>query len=213
MGDVTTSVMVADEHPIFLEAVGHALERRPGLHVEGLFGDGAQVLAAIRARRPAVAVIDQHLPSVSGLEILAALREESIPTRVLFVTREDSRGLVYEAMHLGAAGLLTKLATLEEICVAVDVVAGGGTVLGADAQQELVQELRARMAPGGAALTTRERQVLELTAAGLSGTQIAARLGVAPSTIKTHVKALFAKLEVNDRAAAVAEGMRRGLLQ
>jgi len=206
-------VLVADNHPIFLEAVGRALESRSEFQLVGLANDGREALEAIRALAPGVAVVEEYLPFMSGLGILRAVRDESLGTRVLILTRDDSSALVYEAMQLGAAGFVTKTATLTEIYDAVAAVADGGTVLGPQVQAGLVRELRTRaQATKPAVLTEREQEVLRMVADGLSAPEIAARLAIGPATVRTHVKNLQAKLDVNDRAAAVAKGMRRGLL-
>jgi two-component system nitrate/nitrite response regulator NarL len=107
---------------------------------------------------------------------------------------------------------LTKAATLNEICDTLAAVARGETVLSPDIQSGLVSELRDRDQPARSLLSEREAQVLRLIAEGLSGPEIGARLYISSSTVKTHVKSVLEKLGVNDRAAAVAEAMRRGLI-
>jgi two-component system nitrate/nitrite response regulator NarL len=108
--------------------------------------------------------------------------------------------------------LLTKAATLTAIYDAIAAVARGETVLAPEVQSGLVSELRAREQPQRSFLSEREMQVLRLSADGLTGPEIGARLYISSSTVKTHVKSLLEKLEVSDRAAAVAEAMRRGLI-
>jgi two-component system nitrate/nitrite response regulator NarL len=108
---------------------------------------------------------------------------------------------------------LTKLATLTEICDAVAVVARGGTVLAPEVQPGLVDQVMSQSQTTAPVLSDRESEVLRLIAEGLSAPEIGARLYISSSTVKTHVRNLFEKLGVSDRAAAVAEGMRRGLLE
>jgi two-component system nitrate/nitrite response regulator NarL len=120
---------------------------------------------------------------------------------------------VYEAIQLGASAYMTKTATLEEICDVVAAVARGDTVLAPEVQAGLVDELRARNHVSAPLLSQRESEVLRLIAEGHSAPAIASRLFISPSTVKTHTKSLFEKLGVNDRAASVAEAMRRGLLE
>jgi len=207
------TVYVADDHPIFLDAVGRAVNAQPDIELVGLGTDGREALSAVRELKPSVAIIDHQLPSLSGVEILRAVQHDLTSTRVIILSAEDSSSLVYEAMQLGAAGFLTKLATLAEICDAILVVARGGTVIAPEVQSGLVGEMRAHSEPGRPVLTQRESEVLRLIAGGLSAPEIGARLFISPSTVRTHVKGVFEKLGVNDRAAAVAEGMRRGLLE
>jgi two-component system nitrate/nitrite response regulator NarL len=211
LGSIT--VYVADDHPIFLEAVGRAITSEPEVELAGLGRDGREALDAIRDVKPTVAIIDHQLPSLSGVEVLRELQHDLTSTRVIILSAEDSSALVYEAMQLGAAGFLTKVATLTEICDAVLVVARGGTVIAPEVQSGLMGEMRTRSDPDRPVLTQRESEVLRLIADGLSAPEIGAQLFISPSTVRTHVKGVFEKLGVNDRAAAVAEGMRRGLLE
>jgi two-component system nitrate/nitrite response regulator NarL len=160
-----------------------------------------------------VSVLDQNLPLLLGTDILRALVRDSVSTRVIILSGASSGALVYEALRLGAAGFLTKLATIEEICDAIVAVARGRTVLAPEIQSGLVGEMRARSQPERPVLSERETDVLALIAMGLSAPEIADRLMISPATVKTHVRNLFEKLGVTDRAAAVAEAMRRGLLE
>ena len=116
-------------------------------------------------------------------------------------------------VRLGVSAFLTKAATLEQICDTVAAVARGETVLAPEIQASLVSELREREPADRPVLTQRELEILRLIADGLTGPQIATRLFISGSTVKTHVKGLLDKLDVPDRAAAVAEGLRRGLIE
>jgi two-component system nitrate/nitrite response regulator NarL len=119
---------------------------------------------------------------------------------------------VYDVVRLGVAGFLTKASTLDQICDTIVAVARGETVLAAEVQSGLVSELRDRENQQRPVLTERESQVLALIAQGFSGPEIGERLFISSSTVKTHVKSVLEKLGAPDRAAAVAEAMRRGLL-
>jgi two-component system nitrate/nitrite response regulator NarL len=211
-GEDLTSVYVAEDHPVFQEAVARAIKARPDFELVGAAADGRTALDEIRAKRPTVALLDLRLPQLDGLEVVRAIQREALPTRVVVLSADSSRSFVYDALKLGAAGFLTKAATLNEICDTVAAVARGETVLAPQVQSGLVTELRSREQPQRPLLSEREMQVLKLIADGLTGPEIGARLYISSSTVKTHVKSLLEKLEVSDRAAAVAEGMRRGLI-
>jgi two-component system nitrate/nitrite response regulator NarL len=159
-----------------------------------------------------VAVIDQQLPSLDGIGILQAVQRDALPTRVLILSSDDSSALVYEAVRLGVAAFLTKAATLAGICDAIVAVSRGTTVLAPEVETSMADELRAHDRKEASILTTRESEVLRLIAEGLFTPEIGNRRFSA-STVKTHVQRLSEKLGVSDRAAAVAEGMRRGLLE
>jgi two-component system nitrate/nitrite response regulator NarL len=207
------TVYVADDHPVFREAVGRAIKARPEFELAGQAADGRQALTEIRELAPKVALLDNLLPSLAGVDILRAVQRDSLPTHVIILSADDSGSLVYEAVQLGAAGFLSKAATLTEICDAVAAVARGGTVLAPEVQAGLVGAMRAQAQTEAPLLSAREAEILRLIADGLSAPEIGTQLFISPSTVKTHVRNLFEKLGVSDRAAAVAEGMRRGLLE
>jgi two-component system nitrate/nitrite response regulator NarL len=211
-GEQRTTVYVAEDHPVFQEAVARAISGRPDFELVGAAADGHQALEDIRALRPAVAVLDLRLPTLDGLDVVRAIQRDALPTRAVMLSADSTRSFVYDALRLGAAGFLTKAATLTAICDTIAAVARGETVLAPEVQSGLVSELRAREQPQRSLLSEREMQVLRLIADGLTGPEIGARLYISSSTVKTHVKSLLEKLEVNDRAAAVAEAMRRGLI-
>jgi two-component system nitrate/nitrite response regulator NarL len=179
----------------------------------GSTGDGREALEQIRALKPSVALLDQRLPSLMGIEVLRALQGETNGTRVVMLTADNSSAFVYDALKLGASGFLTKAATMDAICDAVAAAARGATVLAPEVQSGLAGELRTREMRGRTLLSEREAQVLALIAQGLSAPAISKQLFISPSTVKTHVQNLLEKLGVSDRAAAVAEAMRRGLLE
>ncbi len=208
-----TTVYVADDHPVFREAVSRAIKARPEFELVGQAEDGRAALQEILQLEPTVAILDHQLPSLPGMEILRAIQRDAADTRVVILSGDDSGSLVYESVQLGAAGYLTKAATLTEICDAVAAVARGHAVLAPQVQAGLVAEVQTRSGPSGPLISPRESQVLRMIADGHSAPEIASSLFISPSTVKTHTKALFEKLGVSDRAAAVAEAMRRGLLE
>jgi two-component system nitrate/nitrite response regulator NarL len=205
-------VFIAEDHPVFREAVCRALRAHPEFELVGSSADGREALEQLRTLEPVVALLDYRLPSLDGLEILRALHAEGRATRVVILTGASTSDTVYQAVTLGAAGFLTKAATAREICDTVAAVAAGATVLAATVQSGLVKALRARELGERQAPSARELEILRLIAAGLASPEIADRLAIRPSTVKTHVQNVFEKLGVNDRAAAVAEAMRRGLV-
>jgi two-component system nitrate/nitrite response regulator NarL len=198
---------------VFREALARAVGARPDFKLVGASSDGGEALDQLRALAPHVALLDYRLPTLDGLAILKALVEDGLGTRVVILTGASTSDAIYEAVTLGAAGFLTKQATIDEICSAIAAAAAGDTVLAPAVQAGLVGELRARELGERNTLTARELEVLRLIAEGLTSPQIAARLEIRPSTVKTHVQNLFEKLGVSDRAAAVAMGMRRGLVE
>jgi two-component system, NarL family, nitrate/nitrite response regulator NarL len=214
MAPSRVSVVVADDHPLFREGIERAVKGRPELELVGAAADGRQALEQIRDLVPAVAVLDLRLPGLDGFQILNAVTRDSIPTRVLFLSASGDPEVVYQAVQGGAAGYFRKEADRDAILDAIGAVARGGTVVDSGLQAGVFEQIRMRgTGDERPILTAREREVLTLMAEGLSGPQIAERLIVAIPTVKTHQARLYEKLGVSERAAAVAEAMRRGLLE
>jgi two-component system nitrate/nitrite response regulator NarL len=207
-------VVVADDHPLFREGIERAVRERPDLELVGSAADGREALARIRELGPRVAVLDLRLPGLDGLEVLNAVTRDGLPTRVLILSASGDAELVYRAVQGGAAGYFRKEADRQAILDAIAAVARGATVIEPGLQAGVFDQIRARAAgEDRPILTAREREVLTLMAEGHSGPQIADRLIIALPTVKTHQARLYEKLGVSDRAAAVAEAMRRGLLE
>ncbi|RSS81233.1 response regulator transcription factor [Streptomyces sp. WAC06614] len=207
------SVVLADDHPMFREGVRRALTLSGRIEVVAEADTGRQALDAIAEHRPQVAVVDVRMPDLDGIAVVRAVVRDRLPTRVLLLTAFDDSSLVFQAIQEGAAGYILKDASRAQLVEAVAQVAAGGTVIPPELAGGLAGEIRGRLKDEGPLLTDRERQVLKLFAEGLSIPAVANRLFLAPSTVKSHAQRLYTKLGVSDRAAAVAEAMRRGLLE
>ncbi len=207
------AVLIADDHPLFREGLARAISADPGLAVAASVDDGRAAMASIRDTSPDVALVDLRLPGLDGIAIARTVTREGLPTRILILSAYDDEGLVYGALEAGASGYLTKDAPRDEVVGAVRRVAAGQTVLGPGLAAGVAQEIRSRGADRRPHLTAREREVLSLLVAGRSAPQIAAELVVGVTTVKTHLRHVYEKLGVNGAAAAVAEAVRRGLVQ
>jgi two-component system nitrate/nitrite response regulator NarL len=205
-------VVVGDDHPMFREGVVRALVSSGEIDVVAEAEDGSQALELIRTHLPQVALLDYRMPGMDGAEVAAAVNRDELSTRVLLVSAHDESAIVYKALQEGAAGFLPKESTRSELVAAVLRCAKGKDVLGPELAAGLASEIRRRNEPDVPALSPREREVLKLIAGGSSIPAMAKELFLAPSTVKTHVQRLYEKLGVNDRGAAVAEAMRRKLL-
>lgn len=206
-------VVVGDDHPLFREGVVRALTASGQITVVAEAENGTGALELIREHRPDVALVDYRMPELDGTQVAAAVRRDELPTRVLLLSAHDDAAIVYRALEEGAAGFLSKESTRTELVGAVLDCARGRDVVAASLTAGLAGEIRKRAQPAGPSLSTREREVLRMIAAGQTVPAIARALFLAPSTVKTHVQRLYEKLSVGDRAAAVAEAMRRGLLE
>jgi two-component system nitrate/nitrite response regulator NarL len=206
------TVVVVDDHPFFRDGVIRGLTRSGQIEVVGEAGDGRQALEVIERERPAVALVDYQMPDMDGLALVHAVVRDRLPTRVLLLSAFTDSQIVFQALQEGAAGYMSKDARREQIVDAVLSVARGGTVLPPELASGLAGEIRLRGQSQAPALSEREQQVLQGFARGQSMPQIASELYISASTVKTHTERLYEKLGVSDRAAAVAEAMRRGLI-
>ncbi|WP_078282144.1 response regulator transcription factor [Mycobacteroides franklinii] len=206
-------VVVGDDHPLFREGVVRALTSSGQITVVAEAENGSGALELIREHLPDVALVDYRMPELDGTQVAAAVRRDELPTRVLLLSAHDDAAIVYRALEEGAAGFLSKESTRAELVSAVLDCARGRDVVTASLTAGLAGEIRRRAQPAGPSLSTREREVLRMIAAGQTVPAMAKELFLAPSTVKTHVQRLYEKLGVGDRAAAVAEAMRRGLLE
>jgi two-component system nitrate/nitrite response regulator NarL len=182
------------------------------VNVVGEADDGLRALELIKEHRPDVALLDFRMPGMDGAQVAAAVRSNELPTRVLLLSAHDESAIVYQALQQGAAGFLLKDSTRSEIVKAVLECASGRDVVAPSLAGGLAAQIRQRGHTTTPVLSGREREVLNRIARGQSIPAIAGELFVAPSTVKTHVQRLYEKLGVSDRAAAVAEAMRQGLL-
>ena len=212
-GNSKVTVLIVDDHAFFRDGLSRGLTRSGQITVVAEAGNGREALEAIRRERPTVAVVDYQMPDVDGIAVLHAVIREQLATRVLLLSAFTDSAVVFRALEEGAAGYLSKDADRQDIVDAVLSVARGDTVVPAPLAAGLAGEIRLRAQSQAPALSARERQVLEAFSRGLSIPQTAAELYIEPSTVKTHTQRLYDKLGVSDRAAAVAEGMRRGLLE
>lgn len=206
-------VYVADDHPLYREGLLRTLAERAEFELVGASADGRKAVADIERLRPDVAVLDARMPELDGMGVIRQIKEQGLPTRVLLLSGYAESDLVYGAIASGATGFLSKEAGRRAICEAVARVARGEVVLAPGLQAGLVSEIRQRAGDDRPNLTPREREVLVLAATGCSAPEMGRRLHLSTTTVKTHLKNLYAKLGVSDRAAAVAEAMRRGLLE
>ncbi len=206
-------MLVADDHPLFREALADTIDQRPELELLAKVASGREALSTIRGTTPEVAVLDMKMPELDGMEVVDAVTRDELPTRVLLLSAFVDSALAYRALGAGAAGYLSKDSTGEHICEAILAVARGETVLDPEVQAGVAREIRMRAEDERPALTPREREILRLTADGCSAPQIAEQLYLSPTTVRTHLQHLYEKLGVSDRAAAVAEAMRQRLLE
>ena len=191
-----------------LAAVTAFLERN-GFEIVGRAADGREAAAVIAAARPRVALVDLHMPHLSGIQVARAVADDAPDTAFVFYTAFGDRTMLSEALEAGARGFVLKEAPLADLLRAVDRVAAGEAYVDPVLAGALVGSPVAQQSP---TLTSREREVLRLLADGRSNDAIGAELGISTETVRTHLRKAMTKLDADTRTQAVATALRHSLI-
>ena len=205
-------VLLADDHRLVVEACVTLLE--PECEVVGIVTDGRALLPQAISLRPDVVVLDIGMPLLNGLDAGRQLKQSMPGVKLIYLTMNEDPELAKEALSIGASGFLLKTSAARELPEAIRTAFHGNTYVTSRASQRLVESFiqRGHRSTNGE-LTSRQREVLQLLAEGLTNQQIGTRLGMATRTVKTHVQHLLGKLDVPDRTGAVARAFRLGLIR
>jgi DNA-binding NarL/FixJ family response regulator len=202
-------LLIVDDHPVVRNGLSGMFAGEPAFEVVGEAADGSEAVRRAKALSPDVILMDLRMPNMDGVSAIAALAKAGVPARVLVLTTYDTDSDVLPAIEAGATGYLLKDAPPTELFRAVRAAANGEAVLSPAVATRLMGQMRT---PPHELISQRELEVLELIAEGHSNRDTAARLFISEATVKTHLTHIYAKLAVNDRAAAVAEAFNRGVL-
>ena len=202
-------LLIADDHPVVRNGLRGAFADDPGITVVDEASDGRQAVARAVRGDVDVVLMDLRMPVLDGVEATAQLRERAPDVRVLVLTTFDGETDVLPAVAAGATGYLLKDAGTDELAAAVRAARRGEAVLAPAAASHLMGQVRR---PAPPVLTARELEVLALVAGGASNREAARSLFISEASVKTHLLHVYGKLGVRDRAAAVGEAYRRGLL-
>ncbi len=207
-------IYLIDDHTVLRQAVRLMLEAEPELSVIGEAGDAETGVKEIARLQPDVAIVDLKLPGSPGLVAIPKVLAASPKTAVIAFTMYANPAYVYEAMHGGASAYVLKSASKEELLQAVRAVHAGSGFLQAEVTKPLLQRLalESKAGAGRSAPSARELQVLELVGEGKSNKEIATALSISDETVKTHLRHLYEKLGVSDRAQAVAIALRQQMI-
>ena len=216
---MTIKVLIADDQALVRSGFRMILESRDDLTVVGEAGDGEQAIRLVEQTRPDVVLMDVRMPGLDGVAATARLTAAPDAPKVIILTTYDLEEPLYAALRAGASGFLLKDVRPADLVEAIRVVAGGDALLAPTATRRLLDRFLVTdvtpAAPTGSLdrLTEREREVLTLIARGASNAEIAERLVVSETTVKTHVSAILRKLEVRDRVRAVVLAYDLGLVR
>lgn len=205
-------ILIADDHPIVREGLSAVLETQPDFAIVGLAASGAQAVALAGELRPDVVLLDLELPELDGVAALRAIRASDPAARALIFTAFDTDERILAAVQAGAQGYLLKGAPRDELFQAIRVIYAGGSLLQPVVAARLLRQVSAAPSPPER-LTERELVVLRLLARGRQNKEIAGELAISERTVKFHVSAILAKLEVGNRTEAVARAAQLGLVE
>ena len=202
-------LLIVDDHPVVCEGFSQLFEFVDGIDVVGTAATGREAIERVDMLVPDVVLLDLHLPDDDGVTVAGRVRARHPDVRIVIFTAGADAAEIREASAAGVDGVLLKTMPVGELIRAIRDVADGREVV----DRDLVGTLSMPDAQGTVPLSERELEVLSLLAKGMSNKEVAAALFISRATVKTHIENLLRKLDANDRAAAVAEGFRRGLLR
>ncbi|MEX0835596.1 MAG: response regulator transcription factor [Nitriliruptor sp.] len=206
-------VVVADDHTLVRQSVLKAVRSEPGIEVVGEAGDGPGTLVAVEEHDPDLLVLDIAMPGLDGLAVAERLRRDKPDLRIIFLSMHDDDGSLQRAVALGAAGFVSKSASIEELLEAVRAIRDGGSYLSSNVASRVMDLAAGRTSATSLGLTPREREILALLTDGHRPTEIGAALFLAVKTVKNHLTSIYSKLGVETGAQAVAEAYRQGLVK
>lgn len=207
-------VVLVDDHPVYRDGLSMLLDSMDGVTVVATAANGDEAIAATDATEADVVVMDVQMPGRDGIETTRVITGRHPHLAVVILTMSEDDGTVFAAMRAGARGYLVKGADQQQILAAIRAVAGGELVFGAAVAQRVAEFFSATPTPQTATafpqLTAREREVLDLLAAGRTNPQIAQALFLSPKTVRNNVSNIFAKLQVADRTEAILRARDAG---
>jgi len=210
-GGLGLRLLIVEDHPMVAEGLARVLDAEDGVEVVATAATAADGISRARTSRPDVAVVDQCLPDGYGTELALQLRAELPDTAVVIMSALDEEAVVTDAVDAGCAGLVSKNRGAPDLIRAVRAAAAGEAFLSADALRALTMRKEAPAQPGSD-LTSREIEVLQCLADGLSNHDIARRLYLSPNTVGNHLQRAMAKLGAHSKLQALVIGVRLGVV-
>jgi DNA-binding NarL/FixJ family response regulator len=207
MSRSSITVLCVDDHRLMREGVTHILERYEDVVVVGHASNGREAIELYERLKPRVTLMDLQMPVLNGLDAIHVIRRIDPSARIVVLTMYQGDEDTFRALQAGAVGYLLKDSVPAELIRVIREVDAGRNAIPPDVVAKLAA--RGPRPP----LTARELQVVELLTNGMRNKEIAAQLGISEDTVRMHVKAIFTKLQVHDRTAALAEALRRKLVR
>jgi DNA-binding NarL/FixJ family response regulator len=211
---MTIKVLIADDHVLVRQGLREYLDTSADIDVIAEASNGQEVLAIMETAqpRPDVALIDVRMPEVDGIEVARSMRKHYPDTQVIMLSAYDEDQYVAEAARAGARGYVLKTRDAEHLIQAVRLVAGGSMVIDPDIMVSLLGESGDRGPSQAQVPSATELEVLQLLAFGHTNTEIAEQLSMSREAVRSHLDDIYRKLRASDRTTAVAEALRRRLI-
>lgn len=212
---MTIRVALGDDHALVRQGLRRAFEQTDDIEVAGEASTGTEILRVVKEIEPDIVVLDIRMPEMDGIEAARHITGDRPEIGIVMLTAYDDRHYVVEAVRAGARGYVLKTRDAEHLLRTVRLVADGNMVIDPELVVAVADELTAAKTSqkGTDTMTEREMEILQLLAFGYTNRDIAGRLFISPDTVKTHLEHVYQKLGASDRTAAVAEAMRRQLIE
>ena len=202
-------LLIADDHPVFLESLSLLVSKIPAYEVAGKMCNGREVLAYLAHSPADIVLTDIQMPGMGGIELTGELRRLYPKVRVLMLTMLEDADTIKAALKAGAAGYVFKSASLEEFARALDTVAGGSKFYSEEIMQRVLESSKEG---GGDLLTERELEIVRLIASGLKSSEIAKQLFISVNTVETHRKNIFSKTRVKNAVGLSQYARKHGII-
>jgi len=205
-------ILVVDDHTLFRRGLVGLLDEMEGFQVVGEAANGRDALEIIEAEKPDIVLLDVNMPELSGIATLAGMRKRGFDSPVLMLTISQYEEDLIGAIRAGASGYLLKNAEPEMLRQTIRQVVAGKAVLAPEMTEQVFRLVRSGQLGSASVLSGREVEVLRFLAQGLTTAQTGAALFISENTVKTHIRHILEKLEVSNRAEAVAKAAQLGLI-
>lgn len=207
-------IVLADDHTVLRDGLAHLLNTEQDFEVVGVAGDGLEAVQIIKELAPDIVLMDLQMPRLSGVEAIRQLQELHLPTNIIILTTFDTDEYIFDGIQAGAKGYLLKDVGREDLCRTIRLVSQGQTLT----QPAITARLFKLLAQDNAkkselALTDRELDVLKLVARGDRNKEIAAKLSISESTVKSYVTTIMQKFNVTDRTEAAIYAVQKGIIK
>jgi two-component system NarL family response regulator len=205
--DTPIRILIVDDHPVVLAGLASMLGTQAGMEVLGSASSGKEALEMLRTQPADLLLLDLRMPGMSGIDTLHAMKRAKIHSRAIILTSYETDEDIYRAVQAGAQGYLLKDAPQSDMIEAIRAVHAGKRYF----PRHIAARLAERMMRTD--LTTRELEVLNMLARGLTNKQIGSALDISGNTVRNHVNSIIEKLEVSDRTEAATTAIHRGIIE